>query len=477
MKLTKISSAIICTLSIAGLTACGSGGGDSSATSGNTVVGTITGFGSIIMNNGVEYGTDNVSGCDIDDRNTTGKCDDDLNVGMRVSLKTDANGNVTSLKYDDELEGPAIGVTGMDGNFMFTVFGVKVTTTSPETQWDDFTSAAPTPTAAELEGKIVEVSGEWQGDTLVASYVEEQNDNEFEAKGTVSNSGSGGFTLTLRDGISIIEVATNENIADGTFVEVKGTLDTITNIFTASEIEIEDEDDFDDESEVEITGKLVANDPGPGHTIGNTDVDIDNAPSCTDQVGSIVEAEGVYNPDTGVLIVEECENEDEDLEMKCDVTGVSAIDAAAPKVGTVMCDFPGTTGGPVTIEFRDSPNLAMFSGDTTANTFDLRNVNVDDCVEIKASIDASSGSDVYVAGLIEHEGAGACSEYELEGPVDAISATEITSLGITYMIAGSTVLPDGSTLSGGGTLPVVVDGTTLKIKDNDGDGTADAIED
>jgi len=465
MKLTKLSSAIICALSITGLAACSSDS-ESDKSAGSTVVGTITGFGSIIMDNGVEYDTDNVSGCEIDDLNSTGKCDDNLNVGMRVRLETDNNGAVLSLRYDDELEGPATNVTGSNGNFEFEIFGVTVTTTSPETQWDDF-GANPPILAADLEGKIVEISGEWQGNSLIASYVEKQDDNdtEFEVKGTVGNLNPGGFTLTMRNGVAI-DVVASENPADGLFVEIKGTF--LNGTFTATEIEIEDEDDFDEESDVEITGMLMAKVPGPGYSIGITDVDISNAASCTNQVGQIVEAEGVYDPATGVLIVEECENEDEDLEMECDVSSVSAIDPANPKVGTVECVFPNTTGnGSVTIEFQGTPNLAMFTGDHTSNTFDLRDVNPGDCVEIKASIDASSGTTQYIAGLIEHEGTGACGEYELEGPVEAISANSISVIGVTYVINGSTYLPNN-------TLPNV--GDIVEIEDNNGNGIADSIE-
>jgi hypothetical protein len=462
MKLTKLSSAIICTLSIAGLSACSDGGGgDSATTSGSGVAGTITGFGSIIMNNGKEYGTDNVAGCDVDDLQSTGKCDDDLSVGMHVRFKTDINGNIISLRYDDELEGPATNVSGSNGDFTFEVFGVTVTTSNPETQWDDFASGMPT--AAELEGAIVELSGDWQDGSLIATYVEKQDDNdtEFEVKGFVSNVSATGFTLTLRNGATITVIA-SENPVDGSFVEIEG--DFLNNEFIATKVEEEDEDDFDDdESEVEITGLLVAN--NPGYSIGNTTVDISNAPSCTDQVDSVVEAEGVYNSDTGVLVVEECENEDEDLEMECDVSSISTIDPAMPKVGTIQCAFPNS--GSVTVEFRNSPDLAMFSGDDSVDTFDLRDVNVGDCVEIKASIDDSSGTSVYVAGLIESEGSEACGEYELEGPVEAVGATSITAVGVTFVIDGDTELPNAM-------LPKV--GDIVEIKDDEGDGIADALE-
>jgi hypothetical protein len=466
MKLTKISSAILCTLTIAGLSACSGGGGsDSTAASGGTVVGTITGFGSIIMNNGVEYDTDNVAGCEIDDLASSGKCDDNLSVGMHVRLKTDSNGAVSSVEYDDELEGSVTNVSGTNGNFTFKVFGVTVTTTNPETQWDDFSAGMPD--AAELNGAVVEISGAWVNGELIASYVEKQDasDNEFEVEGTVSNSGPSGFTLTMRNG-GTLSVVASENPADGTFVEIEGTYDGTT--FTASKVEIEDEDDFDDDdddSEVEITGKLVAT--STGHAIGNTAVDISNASSCTDQVGNIVEAEGNYDAASGVLIVEKCENEEDDLKMECDVSSVSTIDPAAPKVGTVQCNFPNTTGGPVTVEFRNSPNLAMFSGDDTTDTFDLSDVNAGDCVEIKASVDSSSGTDVYVAGLIELEDTGACGEYKLEGPVSASDLTSITTLGITYTIDGNTELPNGI-------VPSI--GDNVEVKDDDGDGIADEIE-
>lgn len=476
MKLLTFSSAMICALAVTGIVACSSGSSETSSTaSGRTVVGTITGFGSIIMDNGVEYETDGLSNCEVDDMTATGICEDSLSTGMHVTLNTDANGVVTSLKYDDELEGVASNVTDTNGNYTFEVYGVTITTTSPGTQWDDFT--ANPPTTGELDGVNVEISGEWQQDgSLMASYVEKQDssDDSHEVKGTVGVITGTDFPLTLRsDGlINVDGSALSQLPAEGDFVELKGNFDSNTGIFTATDIETEDEDDFDSDSEVEITGTLVENtDSSTGLSIGNTDVDISNASSCNGLTGFLVEAEGIFNLDTGVLVVDECENEDEDedLEVKCVVSNNAIIpDSTKPKVGSVDCGFPGTTGGPLTITFNDTPDLAMFSGDSTTNTFDLSNVLAGDCVEIKFSKDADGA---YIAGLIQHEGTG-CDSYELEATLDSYNdGSDITALGITFTVGPLTLYNPSKA--------ALVDGVKVKIIDNGADstdGTVDVIE-
>jgi hypothetical protein len=455
------------------LSACGSSDNSTSSTtaSGSTVVGTITGFGSIIMDNGVEYDTDGLSNCEVDDVTAAGVCEDSLSTGMHVTLHTDVNGAITSLKYDDELEGVVTTgtVTGANGGYTFEVFGVTVTTTNPGTQWDDFNGNPPT--TGELDGVNVEISGEWQQDgSLLASYVEQQGDSIHEVKGTVGAITGSNFPLTLKSG-STIDVdgsALSPLPAEGDFVELKGSFDSVANLFTATDSEIEDEDDFDSDSEAEITGTLTENvDSSTGFSIGNTNVDISGASSCSGLIGLLVEAEGSYDVDTGVLVVRECEDEDEDMEVKCQVSNNAIIpDETKPKVGSVECDFTGTSGGPLTIKFNDTPDMAMFSGDSTASTFDLTNVLSGDCVEIKFSKDANGD---YVAGLIEDEGTG-CSSYELEGMLDSFNdGSDITVLGITFTVnTGTTYNPPDKT--------GLVDGAKVSIKDDGANGTADEVE-
>lgn len=473
MKLSTISSAILCTLSVTGLVSCGGSGtsSTSSDSSASTVVGKVIGFGSIIMDNGVEYETDGLSDCEVDDLSVAGVCEDSLSTGMHVTLHTDASGAVTSLKYDDELEGVASNVTGTSGDYSFEVYGVTVKTSNPDTQWDDFSTNPPT--AGELDSVNIEISGEWQPDgSLLASYVEQQDvgDTEHEVKGTVGTISGTDFQLTLRDGSTIVDVdgsTLSQFPAEGDFVELKGSFDNTANLFTATDSEVEDKDDFDSDTEAEITGTLTA-DAGSstGFSIGNTNVDISNASSCSNLTGLQVEAEGTYDVNTGVLIVRECEDEDEDMEVKC-MVGNNAIipDTTKPKVGSVECVFTGTTGGPLTIKFNDSPDVALFSGDSTAITFDLTDVLAGDCVEIKFSQDDNGD---YIAGLIEDEGVG-CSSYELEATVDNdfSGGTSITALGITFTVDPLSTVGAGLSLSAG---------DKVKIVDDNVEGTADVIE-
>ncbi|HHJ35865.1 MAG TPA: hypothetical protein ENJ87_08870 [Gammaproteobacteria bacterium] len=473
MKLSIISSAILCTVAVTGLVSCGSSS-NSSATSGNAVVGKITGFGSIIMNNGVEYDTSGLAACEVDDQSVSGVCEDSLSVGMHVTLRTDNNGAVTSFKYDDDLEGVSSNVTGTGGNYTFEVYGVTISTSSPDTQWDDFDTNPPT--AAELAGVNVEISGEWQGDVLVASYVEKQSagDTSVEVKGTVGAITGAGFQLTLKNKagttIPVDAGGLSQLPAEGAFVELKGTFDGTT--FIATDFDAEDTDDFEDDSEAEITGTLLANaDSSTGFSIGNTNVDISGAASCTGLEGTETEAKGRFDQATSVLVVEKCESEEDDLEARCQISKVTmSADLTKPKVGSVECSL-GNSGGPLVFTFNDSPNLATFSDDTTANTANLSNFSEGDCAEIKFSSDGNGG---YNAGLIKHEGNGGCNEVEIKGPVDVggfNDGVDITVLGVTF-----TATNPATMYSPGNLNMSLAAGDKVKIIDTDANGSADEVE-
>lgn len=465
MKLHTVIKSLAVAMAISGLAACSSGG-DSTGTTGTdgTVVGAIAGFGSIIMNNGIEYDTSGLTDCEVDDSNVAGVCENSLDVGMKISMQVDASGSVTSLHYDDDLEGPVTDVTGTDGNYSFKIFGVEVVTKAPGTQWQDFDTDPPLP--AELDGANVEVSGEWQNDKLFASYVEKQNSSDmtYEVEGTVDTVTGTTFTMALRNSTIITVDADNANLVPqaGDYVEVEGTYNGI--IFTAIRIEIEDEDDFEDDGEAEITGTLLEDTTSStGYSIGSTAVDISSAPGCTGLVGSIVEAEGSYDQTTGILVVRECEDEDNELEMKCQVDTV-AVDTELSKVGTIECTFPNTTGGPLPVEFRISPDLAVFADDDYSDHFDLTDISAGDCVEIEASKDSTGA---LVAGFVELEDIGnGCDAYELKGPVDDLGANTITVLGIIYNTNGSTSYPEGAPVAG----------NIAEIVDSNGDGIAEIVE-
>ena len=440
------------------------GGSDNSAGS-TTVAGKIVGFGSIYLDNGNRYDSSSIDSCELDDVQVSGNCQDSLSVGQYVSFSVDDKGKIKSLRYDDDIEGPATGVVVTDGDFEFSVFGVSVITTAT-TQWKDFPSA-PT-IAADLEGVNVEISGEWINSSLQANYIEKQSDSDssYEAKGTVGNVSGSTFDLTLKDGavLSIDASSTGYIPLEGDYVEVKGTFDGTT--FTASRIQPEDSDDFDHDGESEITGILNCDSVLTECTIRDTTVDISNAASCESLIGSRVEAKGSYDQTGNILVAAYCEDEDEkdELEVKCDITSIDVPDLLQPKVGTVVCGFSHTSAT-VSVKFLASPSIAMFSHDASSTPADLTHLLEGDCVKIKAGSDGAGG---YIAGYLESEGSGSCSNYKLEGPVDNVSATDISVLGITFQ-------HDSSTKFDYGDINSITAGDRVKIKDDNSDGILSLI--
>ena len=196
MKKRTLAQAITVALLSGGLAACG-GSSDTAANGSITTVGTVTGFGSVYVN-GVKYETDS-SSYRVDDDDAFD--DSALAIGMKVKVKGTVNadgvtGTATSIEYDDDLEGPvaALNEDVALGTKTFEVFGIPVKATDGETIFDDGMTYADL-----VDGKIVEVSGYYDGAQLVATYIEPQDDldDEFEVKGTVSGLVAGDtFDLT-----------------------------------------------------------------------------------------------------------------------------------------------------------------------------------------------------------------------------------------------------------------------------------------
>src|SRR5512147_944784 len=251
-------------LAVAGLwlTGCGGGGG-SSATGGPTgsnqvngvTVGRVTGFGSVFVN-GVEFETNRAS---FDVRGESASGDGALSVGMVVRVKGShddrGHGTATEIRYDSEIEGPVTDVTvdAADATIKhFRIFGQDVLANATTVFKAE---GGGTYTFADLaNGDHIEVSGDLDGSTLIASFIEKQaaTDTTFEVKGTVSGLSGSTFTLTLAGGSTLnVTLAAGASLpaglADGSFVELHGTVPDATKPteFLASRAQIEDDDDFD----------------------------------------------------------------------------------------------------------------------------------------------------------------------------------------------------------------------------------------
>jgi hypothetical protein len=295
------------------------------------------------------------------------------------------------------------------------------------------------------------VSGDYGPDNrLYATYVEEQgaDDNEYEAKGTVSEwDGSERFVLILRSGATLnvrldpngVEEIPSAGIADLQFVEVEGTIEdpaALTKTLIASKVELEDDDRLDDDdNEVEVKGMLIFD--VASDMLANQSAD-----------GLYVEVEGEYAGD--VLQVEKIELEEDELGFKADVAGKSNGDTLTLSFG----DAIGTVNVIVN-------NETMFLDDDVVQSIDYDSINERDKVEI----DARWGEDgaIYASNLHLEDS----SDYEIEGPVKEVGDRTLKVLGVVYNTDPTiTVFEDG--------IPVV--GDFVEVEDDTGDGMADTVE-
>ena len=449
------------------------------AATAQTTIGQITGFGSIYVN-GVEYDTDG-STYDVDD--SVASDDDALAVGMVVKVQGSVNsdgltGHADSISYDDDVEGIVedLATDMNDPNIKtFTVMGVSIQADKSGTNFegeDDPTFGFDTI----MNGDNVEVSGEFSGDVLIASYIEKQDasDDDFEAKGTVDQyNGSDQFVLILRNEstLSVTIAAGAEiptaGIMDGQFVEVEGTIPDPTDApdsILATKVELEDHDRIgdDDDNEVEIKGTLNYDMDSETWSVMDVQLSFDgdteySPDSLADSIadlsadGLYVEVEGRYVND--VLLVDEIELEEDDFEFTADVDAISATDV---RDGTLTLTFGAATGS---LDVRVTPDT-MFLDDDAMIHFDLNSLMIGDKVEIEARMGVDGL--MYASSLYLEDDLG----YEIEGPVDAVDDVSITVLGITFAVDMDTIFENGTPVAG----------DYAEVEDDDADGVADSVE-
>ena len=245
--------------------------------SGITSTGTITGFGSIFVND-IEFFTSS-STFNVDDNPDL--TEDDLAIGMRVTVKGTLNadgvtGTATSVTYDDTLQGPVSNVTDIDAdNKTITVLGIEVALSSTTTKFDTSGSASGNFNFNNIQvNDNVEISGVFNSNgVLIATRVELKEhsftiDSIVEMRGTISGLTGTDFILNLQ---GIIGVTVNVDaksaaledlpgLSNGAFVEVKGTCEDLTcTTIIATRIQGESDgyDNGDGENEVEIDGFIT----------------------------------------------------------------------------------------------------------------------------------------------------------------------------------------------------------------------------
>ncbi len=483
---------------------CNSGGGGGDATAsvdgggiggtGVTSTGTITGFGSVfVTENEFEVLAD--TGISDDDNANAGE--DNLRVGMvvtvRGSLNDDGTATADSITYDPNLEGPIADVQPINADGTereVTVLGTTVILSANGTVFDDETNSSVSFDTVSTE-MYVEVSGFFDpnGD-LRATFVQVQDSGPFdpsrevEAKGTVDKyNGINDFELVLAPGVmlSVTNVAgaalddlPNDEVANGLFVEVKGTLPNLVST-TISATEIEGEGLDDDEGEVEIEGIVTGFVDVSNFQVAGQQVDASGASfeptSLVLADGLEVEVEGVLLG--GVLRAEEVKLREGEIKIEA-VVASSGVDTVAK---TITIGPMGTNAGYLTVAVDDQTQLENDSSLSITEPFGLEDIADGYFLKVEAFDD---GSGRLIATEIKLDDP---DDIILQGPTDAAPATRdpvVSILGVTFSTTAATVFENESDTGISRTeffTEAEAGGTLVKVKDNSpANGLADEVE-
>lgn len=493
MKISRYKRLMVTALTLSSvlLAACGGGGGGGSVAGGGIggtgmTSGTVTGFGSVFVN-GIEFDTDGASR-DVDDRvDISNGSDDDtvLDIGMVVTIIGTINddgvtGTAESINYDDAIEGPvaAAPVEDPDGlSKTFDIFGITVIVERNSTVFAD------TDYASLAKDDLLEVSGYFDGSgNLRATRVEKQGvlvlgKSGVELRGNVKGfDGVDSFTLS---GVSVTFDGTTGfedlpgTVKNGQFVEVEGTLETVTSV-SAMRIERED-DEFDSNVDQASIEGLVTDFNGiDDFRVAGQKVNASRADFEPTSLGGMladgikVEVEGSI--EGGVLKAGEVEQRGGD-------SRISAIVVSS-----------NNTAGTITLQVvQGQPDITVFTDTQTQfederdeeEPFDINAIDAGDYLVIEGYVD---GAGDFIAAQLERDEQG---DAELRGPADVPPTAGGTAAG-TVSILGISIVTDGSTdfedaaetsIAGDDFFQQINDGDLVSIKDNDpADGIADEVE-
>ena len=427
---------------------CGGGSGSSQITAGIdgtgarspvAVVshGTVTGFGSVIVN-GVDFDTsaasfliDGVPGAQ-----------SDLAVGDVVTVRGELDddnslsGSATEITYDDLVEGPIATIDAMANTL--TVLGQTVRVTA-DTSFDD--SIAPPAIDGLTVGDVIEVSGFVASDgSISATRIEPKHAPVgFELTGLVTglNAGSSEFNINgqLVDySAAVLTDFGSAPIADGDLVEVKaGTTLGAGGELLATRVEFQGNDiNGDDGDRVEIEGFI-------SRFVDITDFDVSGFPVTSNGSPTL---EGGLASDLGLDIKVEVEGSLSGGVLnatKIEIRRSSAVRIVA-NVDSVDSanNFFVVLGIDVTV---DELTRLEDKGPLDLESFSLSDLFVGDYVEVRG-VELPAGSGVVRASLLERDDDR--PDVELRGFVQAGTAISpsFAILGVTVATNGSTVFRD-----------------------------------
>lgn len=239
--------------------ACGGGGSSQTNSPAATSVvshGTITGFGSVIID-GVRYET---SQAQFSVDGSSGRSQADLSVGQRVTVRgrinADGSRSADDVDYEAELHGIVSSIDLAGGSFVALGQTVRV---DAATIFDGVADLAGL-----LVGDYIEISGYRAADGgIVASYVQKEDArSELEVKGFIAGLDSTARTFSI--GSQLVDYGNASLLPAGfvpgndLFVEVEGSLNG-SNVLVASKVAQDDDfGDADSGTQAEVEGLVSA---------------------------------------------------------------------------------------------------------------------------------------------------------------------------------------------------------------------------
>lgn len=415
----------------AGLIACSSGGGDQVAGiggSGYISTGTVTGFGSVLVN-GTKFET-GLSSYEVE--GNVHATQSDLRIGMVVQVSGTVNpdglsGTATNIHYSDDLEGP---ISSISENADMTektlsVLGKTVIIHNADTVFEGTTYAALAP------GNVIEISGYYDNaNNLRASYVEFKSISSsvntiFEISGVITGLTGNNFNV---QGVNIdattatLSDIPNDLLQDGLLVEVKGTFAAST--ITATEIEGDNSELADDGSEVSIEGYVTDFVNNSDFKISGQSIDASGATTTflPDSIvlknGIKIEAEGTIS--NGVLIATEIESRSGNSEV---TAVVDSVDVANNRLTVSVI----ASGPSITVQLTTA---TLTEDELSENQLDLSQIVVDtDFVEVRGF---ESDTSTITATRVKRVSG---EKTELQGVItDKVDDNSVTVLGVVFPI-------------------------------------------
>lgn len=316
-----LAAALTAVTAVVALVACGGGGGDAGSTGGGTAasasytLGTISGFGSVI-----------VGGVRFDDTNATVEDEDgqqfrssDLKLGMRVQLDArdvdhvQGTGTAQRIRFGSELIGP-VGTVDTMGSTV-TVLGQTVLVTTAtifDSSLSGGLSALKAGAVIEVHGILDEVTGK-----VTATRIEPKPAATFyRLRGQVTDYNA--TAKTFKIGGQLISFATTANVpptlANGRVVRVQLQTTQVAGAWVATRISLGVRGPAEGISDAHVEGAITAFTSTAAFEINGLKVDATSAafPDGTTGIvlGSRVEVTGTIA--SGVLVASKVELDDRD---------------------------------------------------------------------------------------------------------------------------------------------------------------------